>query len=106
MWICCEQPKRLFSNRNSLEPYMHTRGSYLHNYIIHSALAPADFMDIIRETAPPVISEEIEYALSKYMRVNGSLYQHTVVILVDDVWAGRFIIDENMFPHTLVLDLE
>lgn len=84
---------------------MHTRGSVLHNFILPSALFATDFLNIIRESAPPDISQEIEYALGKYMRVNGTFYQHTIVILVDDVWAARFIIDENMFPHTLVLDL-
>lgn len=106
MRICCNQRKRLFSDRNSLDPYTHTRGSVLHTYTLPNAIIASDFMDIIREAAPPHISQEIEYALGKYIRVNGSFYQHTVVILVDDIWAGRFIIDENMFPHTVVLDLE
>ena len=105
MWICCDQRKRLFSDRNSLDSYTHTRRSILYTYTLSTALNASDFLDIIRESAPPDISQEIEYALGKYIRVNGSFYQHTIVILVDDVWAARFIIDENMFPHTLVLDL-
>jgi len=93
---------RLFHGHNQMEPYT-ARGN-IETFHIRSSLCPSDLLDSL--TLPPELFAMIEYALTKYMRVHGTLYQHTVVILIDNTWAGRFIVDENLFPHTLVLDLE
>ena len=84
-----------------MEPY--TRDN-IETFHIRSSLCPSDLLDSL--TLTPELFATIEYALTKYMRIHGTLYQHTVVILIDDIWAGRFIVDENLFPHTLILNLE
>lgn len=95
---------RLFHGHNQLEPYIHTD---LQTFRVQTSLCPSDLLDSLDSlSVTPELFAVIEYALTKYMRIHGTLYQHTIVILIDDIWAGRFIVDENLFPHTLVLELE
>jgi hypothetical protein len=98
---------RLFHGHNQLEHYIHIRDTDLQTFRVHSSLCPSDLLNSLNSlSVTPELFAVIEYALTKYMRIHGTIYQHTVVILIDDIWAGRFIVDENLFPHTLVLELE
>ena len=103
MWTCCGHQRRLFRARNQLETYT---GYIGHTYRIESALLPTDFTERIFHTAPQEIFKEIEYALRMFMREKGAIFQHTVVIIVDNRWVGSFIVEDNLYPSTLVLELK
>jgi len=103
IWTCCSKPRRLFHSRNQMDSYT---GPITQIYRINSAFLPTDFTERISYTVPQEIFKEIEYALRIFMREKGAIFQHTVVIVVDDRWTGLFTIEDNLYPTTLVLDLE
>ena len=81
-------------------------GPITQTYRMDSAFLPTDFTELLFNTIPHDIFKEIEYALRIFMRERGAIFQHTVIIKVDDRWTGCFIIDDNMNPTTLVLTLQ
>jgi len=81
-------------------------GPITQTYRMDSAFLPTDFTELLFNTIPHDIFKEIEYALRIFMRERGAILQHTIVIVVENIWTGRFVVDENLYPTTLVLTLQ
>lgn len=97
--------KRLYATVQH-RPYIHLRASQIYEYIIVNGAAVLPFSNQYRRDIPQKEANAVDAALAQYLNKKGIITQSTVVILLGELWAGKFSLVENENPNTLILALE
>ena len=96
---------RQFVAKKQNREYIHFSTAPLNEYIIYNGVSAEIFAQKYRQDMNGDV-DTVTQALDHYINDNGPITQNTVIILVGDMWAGKFLVMNNSNPNTLILELE
>ena len=99
-----KKPRHFVAKKQNRE-YIHLRTAPLNEYIIYNGVAAEIFAKKYSQDMKGDV-DTVTRALDHYIDENGPITQSTVIILVGDMWAGKFWVLNNSNPNTLILELE
>jgi len=99
-----KKPRHFVAKKQNRE-YIHFSATPLNEYIMCNGDTSEFFATKYRQDMTGDV-DTVTRALDHYIEENGPITQSTVIILVGDMWAGKFLLLNNSNPNTLILELD